>query len=187
MPADQRHSEKSDAELSDLYRRSEDLAVLGALYHRYMSMVYGVALKYLKDREESRDVVMQVFEKLVTSLKEHEVAHFKSWLYVTARNHCLMQLRARKGKHFEEISPFLVENDIILHPEDEPDMEGNLTKLEKCIETLVLEQKRCVKMFYLEQRCYRDIGKLTGFDDGKVKSYIQNGKRNLKICMEQNG
>lgn len=187
MPTDQRHTLLTDAELLLLYKRSEDLSVLGELFNRYMSLVYGVCLKYLKDREESRDAVMQVFEKLVTSLREHEVEHFKSWLYVTARNHCLMQLRARKGKKFEEISPYLMENDRAVHLEDEPELEANLSKLEKCIETLASEQKRCVQLFYLEQKCYRDISQLTGYDDNKVKSYIQNGKRNLKICMEHNG
>lgn len=187
MPTDQRHTSLPDTELLRLYKHSDDLSVLGELFNRYMSLVYGVCLKYLKDREESRDAVMQIFEKLVTSLREHEVEHFKSWLYVTARNHCLMQLRARKGKNFEEISPYLMENDTPAHLEDEPEMEANLSKLEKCIETLVSEQKRCVQLFYLEQKCYRDISQLTGFDDNKVKSYIQNGKRNLRICMERNG
>jgi RNA polymerase sigma-70 factor (ECF subfamily) len=187
MPTDQRHTILTDAELLLLYKRSDDLAVLGELFNRYMSLVYGVCLKYLKDREESRDAVMQVFEKLVTSLREHEVEHFKSWLYVTSRNHCLMQLRARKGKNFEEISPYLMENDTALHLEEEPEMEANLSKLEKCMDTLVSEQKRCVQLFYLEQKCYRDISTLTGYDDNKVKSYIQNGKRNLKLCMERDG
>ena len=143
-------------------------------------------MKYYKDREESKDAVMQIFEKLVTTLKSHEVEHFKSWLYVTARNHCLMALRSRKGRNFEEISPSLMESDNLLHLEDEPEMEANLSKLEKCIESLINEQKQCVQLFYLQQKCYREISQSTGFDDNKVKSYIQNGKRNLKICMEQN-
>jgi RNA polymerase sigma-70 factor (ECF subfamily) len=58
--------------------------------------------------------------------------------------------------------------------------------LEKCIETLGDEQKQCVKLFYLQEKCYKEITESTGFDMNKVKSYIQNGKRNLKICMEKN-
>jgi len=146
-----------------------------------------VCLKYLKDRDESKDAVMQIFEKLVTTLREHEVVHFKSWLYVTARNHCLMQLRSRKGKYFEEISPGLMESEADAHPEDGPEMESNLSKLEGCIQKLIPEQQACVSLFYLQQKCYKDIVSLTGYDDNKVKSYIQNGKRNLKICMESNG
>src|SRR5262245_28171846 len=95
----------TDEQLLALYKKSGGLDVLGELYNRYMNLVYGACLKYLKDRDESKDAVMQIFEKLVTTLREHEVTHFKSWLYVTARNHCLMQLRAKKGKYFEEISP----------------------------------------------------------------------------------
>jgi len=177
----------TDAQLLALYKKSGELDVLGELYNRYMNLVYGACLKYLKDRDESKDAVMQIFEKLVTTLREHEVTHFKSWLYVSARNHCLMQLRAKKGKYFEEISPVLMESDPSLHLEEEPEMESNLSKLERCIETLVHEQKHCVQLFYLQQKCYKEIVQLTGYDDNKVKSYIQNGKRNLKICMEQNG
>ncbi len=95
------HSTFSDLELVEQYKESGDLSLVGALYNRYMTLVYGVCLKYLKDREESRDAVMQIFEKLMVSLKQHEITHFKSWLYVTSRNHCLMALRAKKGKNFE--------------------------------------------------------------------------------------
>jgi len=158
----------------------------GELYARYTSLVYGVCLKYLKDRDEAKDAMMQLFEKLVATLLTHDVENFKSWLYVTTRNHCLMQLRARKGKYQQEFSPELVENQFLLHLDEEPEMEQNLSKLEKCIDQLVNDQQQCVRLFYLEERCYKDITGLTGFDLNKVKSYIQNGKRNLKTCMEQN-
>jgi RNA polymerase sigma-70 factor (ECF subfamily) len=181
------HSALSDVEIIEHYKNSGDLALVGTLYNRYMALVYGVCLKYLKDREESRDAVMQIFEKLMVSLKEHEITHFKSWLYITSRNHCLMALRARKGKMTEEIAADFMENGLVLHLQDEPEMETNLVKLEKCIEHLVAEQKDCVTLFYMQQKCYKEIVQITGFDNNKVKSYIQNGKRNLKLCMERNG
>jgi RNA polymerase sigma factor (sigma-70 family) len=181
------YSGLSDVEVIAQYRESGDLALIGALYNRYLTLVYGVCLKYLKDREESRDAAMQIFEKLITSIKEHEITTFKSWLYVTSRNHCLMALRARKGKNFERISSDFMENELLLHLEEEPENEPNLSKLEKCIEDLVSEQKDCVTLFYMHQKCYKEIVQITGFDDHKVKSYIQNGKRNLKLCMERNG
>jgi RNA polymerase sigma factor (sigma-70 family) len=186
MPSPQHHKSLDDSQLLVTYRTTGGLDVLGELYNRYMSLVFGVCLKYLKDRDESRDAVMQIFEKLIETLKNHEIEHFKSWLYITARNHCLMQIRARKGKNFEEISPALMESDSLLHLDNEPEKEANLSKLEKCIETLGDEQKQCVKLFYLQEKCYKEITDSTGFDMNKVKSYIQNGKRNLKICMEKN-
>jgi RNA polymerase sigma factor (sigma-70 family) len=181
------HTELTDLELVAHYRESGDGNWLGMLYTRYTSLVYGVCLKYLKDRDDAKDAVMQLFEKLSTTLKTHEVTHFKSWLYVTARNHCLMQLRAKKGKITQEISPFLMETAPEVHLEEQNEMEENLGKLEECIEKLNPEQKSCVRLFFLQEMCYKDITKLTGFDINKVKSFIQNGKRNLKICMEQNG
>jgi RNA polymerase sigma factor (sigma-70 family) len=177
----------TDEELIDLYKKSGKLDIVGELYNRYTALTLGVCLKYLKDREESRDAVMQIFEKLMVTLKDHEVAHFKGWLYVTARNFCLMQLRAKKGKNFEEISPFIMENDAEMHLQEGPEIESNLSKLDKCIQTLGNEQKDCVRLFYLEQKCYKEICEITGLDMNKVKSHIQNGKRNLKICMERNG
>lgn len=186
MPSPHNYKSMDDSQLLVAYKSAGDLAVLGELYNRYMSLVFGVCLKYLKDRDESRDAVMQIFEKLVETLKNHEIEHFKSWLYITARNHCLMQIRAGKGKKFEEISPTLMESDSLLHLDNEPEKEENLSKLEKCIETLGDEQKQCVKLFFLQEKCYKEITDSTGFDMSKVKSYIQNGKRNLKICMEKN-
>ncbi|MCA4893823.1 MAG: sigma-70 family RNA polymerase sigma factor [Cytophagales bacterium] len=181
-------------ELLRLYKESGELEYWGELYARYTSLVYGVCLKYLKDRDEAKDAMMQLFEKLVATLLTHDVENFKSWLYITARNHCLMQLRAQKAKpspiSFPEgkqgFSPELVENQFLLHLDEEPEMEQNLSKLEKCIDQLVNDQRQCVRLFYLQEKCYKEITGLTGFDLNKVKSYIQNGKRNLKICMEQN-
>jgi RNA polymerase sigma factor (sigma-70 family) len=109
------HRIHSDEELIIRYRQGGDMKDLGQLYDPYMPMVYGVCLKYLKNREESRDAVMQIFEKLTTTLRTHEVTHFKSWLYVTTRNHCLMQLRSNKGRKFEEIGANLMETDGMPH------------------------------------------------------------------------
>ena len=178
-------SDKTDDELLRLYRTTHDLEWLSALYLRYTSLVFGVCLKYLKDRDQAKDAVMQIHEKLIASLLQHTVSNFRGWLYANARNHCLMHLRSQKGKKTEEISVFLMENSEKLHLEEETELEQSLEKMEKCMETLVGAQQQCVKLFYLQERCYRDIADETGFDLHQVKSYIQNGKRNLKICMEE--
>jgi RNA polymerase sigma factor (sigma-70 family) len=176
----------SDDELILRFKSGEQNA-LGVLFTRYTSLVLGTCLKYLKDRDEAKDAVMQVFEKLNQTLKQHEVTNFKSWLYVSAKNHCLMQIRGRKGKKTKEITPNLMESSYVLHLENEPEMEENLSKLEKCIAELGIEQQRCVRLFYLQEKCYKEVVDDTGFDMNQVKSYIQNGKRNLKLCMERNG
>jgi len=177
----------SDSELIQQYKKTGDLKVIGQLYTRYTALVFGVCLKYLKDRDDAKDAAMQVFEKLIQLLKGHEVENFKSWLYVTSRNHCLMQVRSKKGKFKEEIADTIVENTLLLHPEEENSKEQDFSKLEDCINRLVEGQQQCVRLFYIEEKCYKDIIVITGFDMNQVKSFIQNGKRNLKICMEQNG
>jgi RNA polymerase sigma factor (sigma-70 family) len=176
--------EEDDAALIQEYKHSGKLDVLAALYQRYMNLVYGVCLRYF-DEEASKDAVMQIFEELIAKLKQHEVQNFKSWLHVLARNYCLMRLRSMKNREGREISIDVMENDSLQHHENGTGVEANLQDMEKCMETLPEEQKRSVDLFYLKEKSYREVADMTGYDMNKVKSYIQNGKRNLKICMEQ--
>ena len=168
------------------YRSSGDLEVLGQLYGRYMHLVYGVCLKYLKDDEASKDAVMQIFEQLIKKLKIHEVNNFKSWLYTLARNHCLMEIRANGKQEFVSLEDNFMEKDAFVHLDIEDTRERKLTVMEECVEKLPAEQKDTIRLFYLEQKCYKEVADITGYDLNKVKSYIQNGKRNLKICIENN-
>ncbi len=184
--------EQSDAWLISKFKSSGDLDFLGILYERYMHLVYGVCLKYLNDREVARDATMQIFEKLIVELPKREVDNFKPWLHVLAKNYCLMQLRSEKSKSARvekmiKTHDFFVESSYELHHNNEPELDRDLEAMKKCIEELKAEQKECVKLFYLEEKCYQEIAENLDFEVKKVKSYIQNGKRNLKICMEQHG
>lgn len=176
-----------DEELVRRYQAEGRLEWLSQLYLRYTSLVYGVCLQYLKDRDEAQEAVMQIHEKLITTLRDHEVKTFRSWLYVTARNHCLMQLRAERQHPTEEISIAFMENGLAEHPFEEVVRTQEVSQLEKCLQALPEAQQRCVTLFYLGEKCYKEITDLTGFDHNQVKSYIQNGKRNLKNCLEQHG
>lgn len=168
------------------YRDTGDLAVLGELFHAHAEMVYYVCMRYLKDSERSKDAVMQIFEELIHKVNKQEIQRFGSWLYVLSRNHCLMQLRAEKNRHHVSIDEF-VEFPLAVHPEDEAgEKEQQLTALERCMDQLPEKQKRSVDLFFLNEMCYKEIAELTGYSLKEVKSYIQNGKRNLKLCMEAN-
>ncbi|MGZ3885110.1 MAG: RNA polymerase sigma factor [Bacteroidia bacterium] len=176
-------SEDDDA-LLESYRQSGDLAVLGGLFERYMPLIYGVCLKYLKDEEAAKDAVMGIFEELIIKVKQHEVKQFRGWVYVLSRNYCLMQLRS--GKKVAEVSlDEVVEFAPFLHPEENNNKEEALKALERCIERLTEGQKQSVSLFYLEEKCYKEVADITGYSMNDVKSYIQNGKRNLKICLEK--
>ncbi|MCS6973133.1 MAG: sigma-70 family RNA polymerase sigma factor [Cyclobacteriaceae bacterium] len=175
---------RTDEELIATYRQTGSMEVVGTLFTRYSALVLGVCLKYLKNREEARDAAMHLFEKLPDLLMRHEIVFFKGWLYTTVRNHCLMILRGQKNKAIHDMNDFIVENAAIMHPDD-GFPEENLAALEDCITKLNEGQQRCVRLFYLEQKCYAEVAELTGFTLKAVKSHIQNGKRNLKICMEQ--
>ncbi|HQV06625.1 MAG TPA: sigma-70 family RNA polymerase sigma factor [Chitinophagaceae bacterium] len=175
----------TDKELLTIYSESGDMSALGELYQRYMDLVYGVCLKYYKEPERAKDGVMLIFEELVTKLKKHEVENFKPWLHQVARNHCLMQLRTPKNLKTVEFKPEIVQSEENLHLNGVLEREENLTKLENCLETLPKEQKETVKLFYLQGKCYNEIVEITGQEWNQVRSFIQNGRRNLKLCMEK--
>jgi len=176
---------QSDTELVLAYRQTEDLKVLGELYQRYMELVYGVCLKYLKDSELAQDGVMQIFEELVSKLKKHEVENFRGWLHQVAKNYCLMQLRTPKNVKTVALPPLLMQNEEDVHLNGVMEKEENFQKLEKCIASLSDEQRTMIKLFYLDGKCYNEIVELTGLGWNHVRSSIQNGRRNLKLCMEK--
>jgi len=178
-------ADRSDTELVLAYRQSGDLKVLGELYQRYMELVYGVCLKYLKEPELAQDAVMQIFEELVSKLKKHEVENFRGWLHQVAKNHCLMQLRTPKNLKTVALPPLLMQNEEDVHLNGVMEKEENFQKLEKCIASLSDEQRTMIKLFYLEGKCYNEIVEITGLEWNHVRSSIQNGRRNLKLCMEK--
>lgn len=173
----------TDEELLIVYRKNGDVAILGNLYERYMGLVYGVCLKYLKDEDLAKDAVMAIFEELITKVKQHQINTFRSWLYVLARNYCLMQLRAGKKLDIVNLDA-VMEFTPLLHPEDN-NREEAYKALEHCIDKLTGAQKQSIDLFYLKEKCYKEIAEITSFSLNEVKSYIQNGKRNLKICLEK--
>lgn len=163
------------------------MAVLGELYQRYMELVYGVCLKYFKEPERSKDSVMLIFEELVTKLKKHEVDNFRGWLHQLAKNHCLMQLRTPKNMKTVEFKTELVQSEEDVHLNGVLEKEENFKKLEYCLGTLTDEQRECIRLFYLEGKSYNEIVGLNGMEWNQVRSLIQNGRRNLKICMDKAG
>ena len=174
----------TDQELVALYKHSGSLEVLAELYQRYMELLYAVCLKYLKEPELSKDAVMAVFEKLILKLQKHEVDNFKGWLYTLTKNYCLMQLRSSKHlqtKEFDTERMHLTED---VHLNGIMEKESQLNGLEKCMETLSADQRTTIELFYLQGKCYKEISEATGLDWSKVRSLIQNGRRNLRICME---
>jgi RNA polymerase sigma factor (sigma-70 family) len=178
------HSSATDHELVQLYKKDGDIRVLAELYQRYMDLLYAVCMKYLKDPEIAKDAVMAIFEELITKLLKHEVSHFKAWLYSVAKNHCLMHLRTQKHMtlvHNLDIMQF-AEN---VHLNGVFEKEERLDQLAKCMDSLSPDQKQTIQLFYLQEKCYKEIAGITNMDWNKVRSLIQNARRNLKICMEK--
>lgn len=190
-----KYKPESETDLLREYRQTGDLAVLGKIYEPHMEMVFAISMKYLKDEEEAKDTVMQLFEELIPKLRQYEVENFKAWLGRVTRNYCLMELRKKTvevsnfklngNDEDENIFSNLMEISTSEHHTDSFDLEQNLTKLEDCLKTLNLEQKQSVELFFMQEKTYQEVSQLTGFEVNKVKSYLQNGKRNLKICLDR--
>lgn len=178
----------TDKELIDRIQTQGEAECLGVLFTRYHHLIYGVCMKYLQNSEESRDSVMEIFEKLHLDIRKHEIQHFKSWIYRVAQNHCLMKLR-KAQIHYEykdftgnEALEEVVWIELSGQKEQE---EKKLTGLEKCVELLKSEQKSCIDLFYLKEKSYKDIELETGLSFKEVKTHIQNGKLNLKKCLQK--
>jgi len=179
------YSDISDSELISLYKLNENKEIVGELYKRYTKFVFLISMKYLKNEDESQDSVMQIFENLFSDLLNHKINNFKSWLYMVTRNHCLMKLRKNQKnlKNQQELkkdTENFMENDINSHLLNNDEKTDKENAVHLAINQLNKEQKECVVLFYVEKKSYSEISELTNYPLKKVKSYIQNGKRNLK-------
>ena len=178
---------KSDAELLELFLRTDRSEYLGDLYNRYIPLVYGLSLKYLKSTEAAEDAVMQIFEVVLGKVGKFAVKEFRTWLYSVAKNHCLQLLRKTKREIATDFGSQVMESGDDSHLFDREEGEMRLTALEKCMEQLPVPQRESVRLFFLEEKSYADVVEITSYHLKSVKSYIQNGKRNLKICIEKQG
>ena len=177
---------QTDEQLLAEYVRSGDTRHLGLLYERYMPMVYGVCLKILKDSGKSEDAVMAIYEELTRKLQVHEVESFRGWLYVLARNHCLMEWRKNQRRPTDLHPPEDMSRYDAVEQAFEFELPQGGAPLEKCLGELPAHQRQSVEMFYFEDKSYKEIADLLAEEVGKIRSYIQNGRRNLRICMEKN-
>ncbi len=177
-----------DLDLINRYKETGHNRYVGDLFQQYQNLILGTCIKYLKDREEAKDATMDIFEGLLVKLQSHEVSNFKSWLYTFTRNHCLMFIRKRKGIIEEEFQPEKIEQTFMESPDFEhldTEAQSESEVLKAAMAQLKEHQRRCIQLFYLEELSYRDVADRTGFELKKVKSYIQNGKRNLQLLLSQ--
>ncbi|MCB9233836.1 MAG: sigma-70 family RNA polymerase sigma factor [Bacteroidia bacterium] len=180
----------SDLELIAKYKATEDSTFVGTLYERYSLQIFAICRKYMNDEEEAQDMAMQVFEYLLKELLKYEIQNFKSWLARATKNYCLMRLRKEKRQmarfeDFKNSQESLMESVDFMHPDEEQEREMQVIALREALEGLKDHQRTCVEMFYLQDSSYEEIAAHTGFSMNEVKSYIQNGKRNLKIKLEK--
>jgi RNA polymerase sigma-70 factor (ECF subfamily) len=178
----------SDEDILSRYKDSGNTEYFGELYNRYIPLLYGIGLKYLNDAGNAEDAVMQLFEHLLPKITQYDISVFRTWIYSVMKNHCLQILRKENQEIIVDFNTEIMESDEILHLFDE-DNNDNVRKdlLKRCIKKLPVEQRIAIIRFFMEEMSYADIVDGTEYNLKQVKSYIQNGKRNLKICIEKNG
>lgn len=178
---------RDDDSLLQAFRSSLNPAPLGVLFNRYIHIVFGICMKYLKEESAAEDATMQIFEVLVEKVPHHEIDNFGGWLATVSRNHCLMQLRKQQSKQkrketYTQNNPSHVEWEDETHLSEEERM-AELDRMSAAMQQLKPEQRTCLELFFLEECSYQEVMKRTGWDYKAVKSHIQNGKRNLKKLM----
>ena len=184
---------QSDENLVINYQNTKNNLVVGELFKRHSLMCYAVCMKYLKNEDAAHDATMNIFEKLFTDLQKHQINNFKSWLHTVCKNHCLILLRKPNvlvsiDESEEENSHLFMQlSNVLNHDDNKHEKEEKLQVLEQSIFELKDKQRECIELFFLKQKSYQEISTLTGYSENEVKSYIQNGKRNLKILLEQKG
>ena len=176
------YTKKEDKELVQLYKNDQDQALIGELYSRYNKLVFGSCLKYLKDRGLAEDAVNDIFVQLSKKLKTHNVEYFKSWLFTVTRNHCIEILRKQNRHRDKKTTSELMYTETVFHPDEVAD-EETIKALSECISQLPADQQKCIKLFYYEKISYQDIATTLNLNWNKVRSFIQNGRRNLKNCI----
>lgn len=178
----------SDSELLQLYKETGKSDYFGELYNRYIPLLYGLCLKYLQEEEKAQDAVMQLFEDLLPKLSRYEIREFRTWIYSVAKNHCFPAVTKRKSRDSNRFRPAIcgILYDLLhLLDKEETSDDARTTALKHCLEKLPEPQQRCILSFFMEEMSYVDIVEQTGYQLKSVKSYIQNGKRNLKSCIEK--
>lgn len=180
----QKSVEYTDEELLEQYRETGDSESFGQLYNRYIPLVYGLCLKYLQNEDQSQDAVMEIFENLLPRVSGYEIKVFKTWLYSVVRNHCFHILKENKKEIIVDFDSNVMESDQILTLLSEDVEKEQEDALNYCMAKLSEPQRISIDKFFYEEMSYADIVTLTGYDLKSVKSYIQNGKRNLKLCIE---
>lgn len=175
----------SDEELLARFQSTGESHWFGELYDRYIALIYGLCLKYLKDADRAEEATMQLFEQLLEKVPRQEIKTFRTWIHTVARNHCLQLLRKKEREFAVDFSIHVVESDDSVHLFDEQNDERHFTYLADCLAQLPEPQRRAIEQFFLQEQSYADIVARTGYQLKSVKSYIQNGKRNLKICIEK--
>lgn len=183
-----KYSSLSDEDLILLYKKEKSNLIMDNIYKRYGHLLLAIAIKYIRNREEAQDIVMNLFEKLGDKIAKHDIQNFKSWLHTTLKNECLMHLRKTKKIN----STATIENleNIVSELDSEEfyqTKEKVFNQLESSLAELKNEQRKSVELFYLENKSYVEIAEILNISLNNVKSAIQNGKRMLKLKMENKG
>ncbi|MBA3899725.1 MAG: RNA polymerase sigma factor [Bacteroidetes bacterium] len=176
-----------DLELVSGYRATKKSLYLETLFGRYFHLIYGVCLKYLKDTSESKEAVLEIFEKLEKDILKNELISIKSWLFTVSRNHCLSIIKSKKKDILSaNVADVSLLSDVIAEEDLHESSYGKLSgQVSLFIEQLKIGQKECIQMFYMERKSYKEITEITGYDLKQVKSYLQNGKRSLALLINE--
>lgn len=136
--------------------------------------LYGYAIRFLRNKEDARDIVQDVFEKLWIHRKNVEFAKAKSWMFTTAHN-AMINFSNRKGR-------------VILSDEMESYDKGAIVPnsfesnqvVERAVSILPPVQKSVILLRDLEGYSYKEIADILELSDSQVKVYLFRARKKIK-------
>lgn len=176
----------TDKDLLAQYAASGNAEYFGVLYNRYIPLLYGVCLKYLNDESKAQEAVARLFEELLLKLPGCEIPAFRTLLYNEACDYCFRVIEKENKEipvRFNNNKPESAEILRLLCDEETGDKRTQA--LHNCLGRLPDGQRICITHFFIKEMSYADIVEKTGYALNTVKSNIENGKRNLMICINK--
>lgn len=170
----------NDSELTDLVRKSDELA-FAEIYQRYWTIMYMHALKMLKEEEDARDVVQELFTTLWGRCQHlTSGTNLSGFLYTIMRNKILDLMAQKKNRagHLESLALYLTEHhNKTLEDLTEREM---MQALDQEISQLPGKMKVIFQMRVKEHKTYKEIAEVLDISDKTVKKQVSNAIKLIK-------
>ena len=165
-----------------------DTKAYAQLVDRYKDLVYTLALRMLKHREEAEEVAQDTFIKVFKSLHKFKGdSKFSTWIYRVAYNTCLDNIKKNK-KHLSNVAIdeyTFNKLDTIDNALDNIIKEEKSVLIKNCINKLPEDSSALLTLFYYEELSLDEISKIINVEVNTVKVKLFRARKKLAVILEQ--